>query len=378
MGELITRGKFIIIIIVLMCLLASRFFPDSTLAGFNARVREYVYSGEKGTEASEIPPIDAAVEKKPVLINLAGDVLLASGVGKIMAQKGVDYPWENVSGLLSAGDITAANLECCISTGGLPEPEKKYTFRAPPAVLDGARRAGVDVFTLANNHVLDFGYPAMADTLANLQRMGILFTGAGLNLEQALTPVIVDKRGLKVGFLALTRVFPHGSWVAGPEKWGVASGYDQRVVKETVKSLAENSDFVVVSVHWGKELADYPSRDQIIFGHILVDAGADVVIGHHPHVIQGIEFYNNKVIAYSTGNFIFTSSSFKSREGIIFQVEAENGRIARARAIPTGIFNAQPRVLSGTDRQRVLKRLNTLSKGMNTEIDGEGFLTPQT
>lgn len=376
-GEFINRGKLIVIIILIAALFAIRFFPERTIAASNTGVREQVYSGLEGRNSSDAAQNDTAIESKPVVINLAGDVLLAAGVGKVIANKGVDYPWENVAGLFGEGDITAANLECCISTGGRPEPEKQYTFRASPAVLEGARRAGVDIFTLANNHVLDYGYLALEDTLGNLRRCGILFTGAGLNLEQALTPVIVDKHGLKVGFLAFTRVFPHGSWVAGPEKWGVANGFEHGVVQAAVQSLAERSDFVVVSVHWGKEKAEYPCKDQIMFGRMLADAGANVVIGHHPHVIQGIEFYNNNVIAYSSGNFIFSSSAPKAREGIILQIEAESGQIHRARVIPTGIYNAQPKILSGTDRQRVLNRLDTLSTGMNTVIDGEGFLTPK-
>jgi poly-gamma-glutamate synthesis protein (capsule biosynthesis protein) len=362
---------------MLACLLAFRFFPDSNTAGFNSGAMEIFCAGAEDANINDVSQIEISTEKEPVLINLAGDVLLASGVGKIMTQKGLDYPWANVAGLLVHGDITMANLECCISMGGFPEPDKQFTFRAPPAVLDGAKRAGVDIFTLANNHVLDFGYPALKDTLENLQRSGILFTGAGLSLEQALTPVIFDKKDLRVGFLAFTRVFPYGSWVAGPKKWGIVSGFDHAVVEEAVKSLAEKTDVAVISVHWGKELADYPNKDQILFGRLLVDAGADVVIGHHPHVIQGIELYNNRIIAYSAGNFIFSPPSPKAGEGIVLQVEAQSREIIRARAIPTGIQNAQPRVLTGTDRQRVLKRLNNLSAGMNTVIDEEGFLIPQ-
>ncbi len=361
---------FILIVIVCAIWVSS----DITLADINpggvtGSVNEKVYSFPENSNSIETVSV-------PVTIYLAGDVLLASGVGRVMTKYGIDYPWEKVAALLKEGDIAAANLECCISERGRPEPDKQFTFRAAPGVLAGAKRAGMDVFTLANNHVLDFGPEAMKDTLDHLDNNGIDYTGAGMNLYGATRPVIVEKKGLKVGFLAFSRVFPSGSWVAGPKKWGMASGYDVDLVKDSVEYLARQADFVVVSLHWGKEMAEYPRKEDVRFGHMLVDAGADMVLGHHPHVIQGIEFYKNKMIAYSAGNFIFSSPSPKALEGMIIQVEAENKKIGRARIIPTGIINAQPHILQGKQREKVLQRVRDLSKGMNSTVDAEGFLNP--
>lgn len=309
-----------------------------------------------------------------VTLSLVGDVLLADRVETQISHKGVDYPWEKVAPLLVQADIAAANLECAVSTRGQPEQGKQYTFRASPKVLEGAKRAGVDVFTLANNHVLDFGAPALEDTLANLRKEGFGFAGAGQNSRDAFSPVILERNGLKVGFLAFSRVFPSGYWVAGPKNWGIASGHDYRGMLDAVKDLDRQVDLVVVSIHWGKELAEYPGKEQSKLGRMLVDAGADVVAGHHPHVIQGIEFYKNKPIAYSLGNFIFTSASWKSREGIILLVQADKQAITSVRAVPTFINQAQPVILQGEQKKKVLQRLAFLSSGFNTLVSEDGAL----
>ncbi|GBF34076.1 capsule biosynthesis protein capA [Desulfocucumis palustris] len=360
--------KKAILIIALFFMAAACFYVAALSGGEPVPVPAAVNSNED--------IINDNNKNSPVLLNLAGDVLLASGVGRVMTMNGVDYPWEKVAGLLKEGDVTAANLECCISARGRPEPDKQFTFRAVPGVLAGVQGAGIDVFTLANNHVLDFGPEAMKDTLVHLDNYGLAYTGAGMNVNCATMPVIVEKKGLKVGFLAFSRVLPRASWAAGPKRLGIASGYDPGPVKDSVKSLAGRADFVVVSLHWGKEMADYPRKEDVGFGHMLVDAGADVVLGHHPHVIQGVEFYKNKMIAYSAGNFIFSPSSTRAREGMIIQVEAENKKIGRARIIPTEIINAQTHILQGQQRERVLQRVRVLSGGMNSTVDPEGFVEP--
>ncbi|MEW5953242.1 MAG: CapA family protein [Bacillota bacterium] len=308
-----------------------------------------------------------------VTISLVGDVLLAAGVGKHIASHGPDYPWEEVRPILAASDLVLGNLECAVATSGEPMENKQYTFRADPASLDGAARAGVDIFTLANNHVLDFGYQAMLETIEQLDRRGIKHTGAGSSREAAARPVIVEKNGVVVGVLAYTMIFPEGWWVAGPANPGIASGHDINGMVADVSSLREQVDFLVVSIHWGLELADYPRPREKALAHKLVDAGADLVFGHHPHVIQGLEYYKDGLIAYSAGNFIFTTSrDTRARQGMILQVRAGREGLLEAAAVPTLVDAGRALALQGEERDQVLRRLENISAPFGTSIGPEG------
>lgn len=307
---------------------------------------------------------------KRIVICLVGDVLLASGVGESIAANGPDYPWKDTADVLKESDIAIANLECAVSTRGDPEPDKEYTFRALPRVLDGAVKAGVDVLTLANNHVLDFGQEAMLDTINYIKEKKMLTAGAGLNEDEATLPAIVEIGGKKVAVLAFSRIIPRSSWIAGKEKPGLASGHNYQMMMDRVKATDQEADITVVSMHWGDETEDYPDRKEVQLAHALVDAGADIVVGHHPHVLQGIEFYQGKVIAYSLGNFIFTMASGKAMEGAILQVTDGGGEEGYgARIIPTYINNGTTRILKGADRKMVLDRFAQLCEPFNTTID---------
>lgn len=311
-----------------------------------------------------------------ITISMVGDVLLAAGVEKYIQSHGSDYPWQEVRPVFAGSDFVLGNLECAVATGGEPMENKQFTFRAQPDVLAGAVRAGVDIFTLANNHVLDFGRQAMLETIANLDHYGIKHTGAGINLEQATRPVILEQNGVRLGVLSYTMIFPEGWWVAGPSNPGIASGHDMNSVIADVKALRSQVDLLVVSIHWGVQLADHPRPNEQTLAYMLVDAGADLVFGHHPHVLQGLEYYNDSLIAYSAGNFIFTTPrSMKARQGMILQVRAGHKGVLEAVVVPTLVDAGRAKVLQGEDREQVLRRLETLSAPFGTVISLEGKVT---
>jgi len=334
----------------------------------------------KHTPVSGVPgdkPVSTAGEEtvqRQITINFTGDIMLASRVGEVIREKGVDYPWAQVQDTLASADITVGNLECAVGGGNYtPVPDKKFTFLAVPESIAGARRAGIDVLTLANNHVLDFGPEALLETILVLKNNDILYTGAGGNAQEALEPVILERNGLKVGIVAFSLVVPWLQWVAGPNTPGINSGYHYEQVYNSVRELDKETDLVIVSLHWGTELADKPTLQQQELARKLIDLGADVVVGHHPHVLQGLEIYKQGLIAYSLGNFIFTlSGDYRGRQSMILQVDAGDRGIYGARVYPAQIEYGRTVPAGEKDRLAIIKRLQNLSLEFNTNINDEG------
>lgn len=372
------RFTFLKFLAVLTCFVAGSLLAGLAVAGMDISHKangEAFTLGKPGQEGFLREDRSGGSAQK-VVIALVGDVLLAGNVGDAINVKGPDYPWRETAELLRESDIAVANLECAVSDRGTPEPDKEFTFRADPRVLTGAANAGVDVFTLANNHVLDFGREAMLDTIKFIKEQNIGCTGAGLNEEDASAPAVLERKGEKVAVLAFTRIIPRSDWIAGSDSPGLASGHSYQLVIDRVKASEKDADITVVGMHWGNETEDIPDKNEIKLARALVDAGADIVVGHHPHVLQGIEIYKGKIIAYSLGNFIFTTPNRpKEGEGAILQVTAGPGGEYNARIIPTLISNGAARILKGSDRQRVLDRVNQLSGEFKTSVDSKGEIS---
>lgn len=318
------------------------------------------------------PPPDVTEPTKQVTLALVGDILLDSWVGTEIKRQGVDYPWAGVKDILSSADAAIGNLESPAGVTGFPIKGKTFTFRARPDTLQGAVNAGIDVLTLANNHILDYGPGALGETLDNLDQYGIARTGAGRNIKEAMTPAIQECGGLKVGVLSFSRVIPYPGWVVGPNHPGVANGWDAKTVLQAIQQADSQVDVLVVSIHWGIELADYPAKDQQNLAKAMVDSGADVILGHHSHCLQGVEVYKEKPILYSMGNFIFTSSSLKARSGAIALVTMEKDGVKNLQMIPTRLNRGQPQVLTDKAKVAEIIRLQSLSKPFGLQFNNEG------
>lgn len=253
---------------------------------------------------------EASEPEEGICMVFAGDILLSDHVLNAYEKSG------GLSGVLDPGfqsviresDIFMANQEFPFSSRGTEAEDKQFTFRLPPEKVSIFKELGIDLVTLANNHALDFGTDALVDTCDTLNQAGIYHVGAGRNLEEACKPVIMAEKGKKIGFLGASRVIPVGSWNASASKPGMLTTYDPSLLLEQIGRLKKDCDYVVVYVHWGIERKERPEEYQRSLGKQYIDAGADLVIGSHPHVLQGIEYYKGKPIVYSLGNFIFGSS----------------------------------------------------------------------
>lgn len=304
-----------------------------------------------------------------VVVTLAGDLYLGGPLEKILLNNPA-YPFRYLQTFCQESDLFFANLETPISTQGEIYLEKTYTFRCSPAVVKTLNAGNLNVVSLANNHIMDFGPEALAETIALLKQHNIAHTGAGPNLAAARTPAILEKNGIKVAFLAYNNTFPL-EFNATTTQAGTAPG-DPRYLSVDVKKARQLADIVVVSFHWSSELLKERKSYQADLAKVAINAGAHLVVGHHPHVIQGVEVYKHGLIAYSLGNFIFASYSKRVQDGLILQVRFTPSGLKEAVFFPININNYQvhfqPQPLAGSEAERVLQELQTLSAPFNTSF----------
>lgn len=325
-------------------------------------------------ESDPVPQTPA----EPRRVNLAfvGDILLGEYVGTLLKRDGYHYPYEHVREQLQAADIAAANLETAVTDIKEKPEQKTYEFRSEPQALPALKEAGFDLVSLANNHVLDFGTEGLFDTIKHLEEQQLLYVGAGKDADEAYKPVIVERNGIRVAYVSFSRVVPFVEWKAGRGQAGVAETYDHRRPVETIRAAKQEADVVVVLVHWGEERMLTPEPDeQVELGHRFIDAGADLVIGSHPHVLQGFERYKDRWIAYSLGNFIFTKSLDPlTYDSGILEASCEKGGDCELQLTPYRVDTPQPRPMEPEERTAVWKRLSELS--VNAIIEEDGRIAP--
>ena len=275
-----------------------------------------IYTGEENEEKEDTGEKENAEEQTltrqadTVSLLFAGDIYLSEHVLNAYERGG------GIEGVLDSGflqtieqaDIFMENQEFPFSSRGTPETDKQFTFRLPEEKVSIMQEIGPDIVALANNHALDYGSEALSDTIRVLDEAGILHAGAGENLDEAKALKTIEAGGKTFGFLAASRVFPKGYWAAGPDHPGMLTAYDSTVLLEEIQKAKESCDFLTVYVHWGIERRTEPESYQRTLGQQYIDAGADLVIGSHPHVLQGIEYYKGKPLVYSLGNFVFGST----------------------------------------------------------------------
>ena len=312
-------------------------------------------------------------EAQEIVINAVGDIMLAGSGAATFQRLGYDYPFAATAAELRKGDMAVGNLEAPIAQGGKEFIFKKFRFRADPQCAPALKRAGFSVLTLANNHIMDFGEPALLETIHNLDSNGILYTGAGISLPAARQKIIVHVKGAKVAFLAYSVTLPV-EFFAAADHPGTAPGYPL-YYKEDIAQAKAAADYVIVSFHWGLEGASTPHLSQVATAHSAIDAGADVVLGHHPHVLQGIERYKKGIIFYSLGNFAFGSISPSADRSIIARITLEEG-IKAVELVPLNVLNSevrfQPKPLKGKRRKAIIEHLNLISREMGTAIVSDG------
>jgi poly-gamma-glutamate synthesis protein (capsule biosynthesis protein) len=301
-----------------------------------------------------------------VTVLAAGDVMMAGSAFPVLEAEGPDFAFDSTRAAIGAADFSVANLEAPFGTGGRPF-RKTYTFRVPPRFAPALLRAGFDAVNLANNHILDYGPEPFAHTLRLLDSLGIAAFGAGAARASAESGVVLERSGWKAAFLGFSLTYPEEFW-ASPRRPGTAFAVRERIAAR-IDSLRGKADLVAVSFHWGKELHSAPEPYQREFAHAAIDAGADLVIGHHPHVLQGFEVYQGKPIAYSLGNFVFGSRSASCRESALFVSRFDSAGFAGAEVVPLCVdaraVRYQPRALRGSEAEALWRSLARLSAPLN-------------
>ena len=260
--------------------------------------------------------------RRPWTLLAGGDVLMNR-----TEPAGVD-PFALLDPPLGSADISLVNVEMAISDRGSPH-WKEFVFRAPPSAARRIAQGGVSVASLANNHADDYGSDALLDTVDLLEGAGVVTVGAGATAPDAYRyRLVATETGARVAFVGVSLIVPSG-FTAGDTSPGIASGHaaTRHRVLEGVQAAAGVADAVVVAVHWGIERDTCPSVDQRQFAAQLLDAGADAVIGHHPHVLQPVEFADGKLVAYSLGNFIWHVRPGILGETGVLQVDFEGGEV---------------------------------------------------
>lgn len=317
--------------------------------------------------------LPAAASAAPVTVNAVGDIMLAGSGEKTFRRAGYDYPFAATAETLRRADIVIGNLEAPIALSGNEFTTKKFRFRLSPKTASALKNAGFTHLTLANNHILDFGEEGLLQTREALDRQGIAFCGAGKDLAAARQMTITEIKGVRIAFLSYSLVYPE-EFFAGRDRAGTAPGYTSLFTAD-IKAAKATTDYVIVSFHWGGEGLDTPKPYQITSGRRAVDAGADIVIGHHPHILQGVEYYQKGVIFYSLGNFAFGSMSSNAQSSIIARITLDNG-IKEVEIIPLNVRNSevrfQPQILTGPRREAVVNNLQRLSREMGTVISATG------
>lgn len=314
-----------------------------------------------------------------IIIAAVGDIMLGHRAGPWVRKEGPEYPFVHVLPVLREAQVVIGNLEAPISTRGTAVENKKFTLRADRDAVDALHAAGIGVVALANNHILDFGPLALQDTLLTLGERGILWSGAGMDLADARAPALLKAGDRTIAFLSYSLTFPV-EFYASPGRPGTAPGYKD-FVRRDIQAVRSRADLVVVSFHWGAELMPTAKDYQQELGRKAIDWGADLVLGHHPHILQELELYRERLIAYSLGNFVFGSESDRTNTSIILLCTFEGKSLVRVEAVPLDVNNYrvayQPRVLNGKRAEAVIGEINAVSEKFGTRLDlrdGRGVL----
>ncbi|MCP4426697.1 MAG: CapA family protein [Chloroflexi bacterium] len=325
--------------------------------------------GYEAAVAELAPILQQHLHTSSVHLTAVGDLMLARDLGAAIEQGNLAYPFALVSHLLQAADLTVGNMESALGDIGQPAA-KSYPFAAPPAAAQALAQAGFDIITLANNHAMDYGPEALLQGLRLLHEQNIAAIGAGTNAEAAYQPHFAEVDGLRLAFLGYVNVpvearsnFDARSWTAGQDAPGLAWGEPEQIFAD-VTAVAPQADLVIVILHSGWEYVEEPSEIQMAAARAAIDGGADLVIGHHAHILQGVEFYNGGAIVYGLGNFAFDIDG--PPETAVLNVWLDKNGVRQLELIPAIIQDSgQPRLAEPEEAAIILERVHFLTMLLN-------------
>jgi poly-gamma-glutamate capsule biosynthesis protein CapA/YwtB (metallophosphatase superfamily) len=286
-----------------------------------------------------------------VTLAFAGDVNFARRTRRLLLA-GPATAFGPVTSVLRSADFTAVNLETSITNRGKPQP-KTYHFRAPASAFTALRDAGIDLVTMANNHVLDYGQTGLADTLAAARAARFPYVGIGVNAAAAWAPYLTTIKGVKIAIIGVSQVAElASSWVATPSRPGEANSIDLRRTLAAVRSARRLASVVIVFMHWGTEGEACPDPNQLSLARELAAAGANIIIGAHAHMLQGSGWLGHTFVAYGMGNFLWWEHSYSTATGVL-ELTLHPHAALTARFIPATVSRTgQPLVDHGAAARR--------------------------
>lgn len=317
-----------------------------------------------------------------VTLAAVGDILLARGVGREIEQRGVDYPLSGASSVLKGADLAFGNLECALSRRGTHIP-KLFSFKAPPERVACLQSGGLGMLSLANNHSFDCGRTGLTETMETLRAAGIRWCGAGTSLAEAEQPAMVDVRGVRIAFVGFSQFIPEGLFLR-EDRPTIALAEAARV-ERAVRAARARADVVVASFHWGVEFRSRPTPLQSSLARRAVDAGADLVLGHHPHVLQGFEVVRAggrrkrpALIAYSLGNFVFDQREHLRAETLVLRCRVNRDGVQAAEILPMQIRSGRPEPPAPGLARQILARLTLLTAERGSRLSEGRLILPLT
>lgn len=326
-------------------------------------------------EENHIYAKEAASEDEITLL-FAGDVGLIEGFANLeqLLQRGGDISQgfdENTLDVMRSADIFMINNEFTYTNRGTPTPDKTYTFRCKPEYVHYISDMGADIVSLANNHTYDYGEVSILDTFDTLENAGIPYVGAGRNIDEAIKPTYFVINDVRIAFISATQI----ERVSNPDTKGATENsagtfrcfYDDRVC-DVVKEASECSDYVIAYIHWGTELEVEPDWAQLELAPKLQAAGADLIIGDHPHILQKIDYIEDTPVIYSMGNYWFNSKTLDT--GLFEVVLNSDSTVKSVRFIPAIQSGCRCNIQTGTEKTRIINYMQSISSGITIDEDG--------
>lgn len=315
-----------------------------------------------------------------ITIGFTGDVMIGRTVNTTINNKGYLYPWGNLLSLLKKTDLNIINLETTL-TASNKKVFKTFNFKAPPDKIKTLKAASVTIANLANNHILDFSEKGLTETIQTLNAAGIKYVGAGINDKEATKPAILTEDNIIIGVLGFTDNEP--GWKAGTNAMGVnyidiSRKDDRNRALVSIAQLRNETEIVIVSIHWGPNMQEFPSKHVIDFAHEMTEQGADIIHGHSAHNFQGIEVYNHKLILYDTGDFVddyVVDPLLKNDHSFFFRVEAGKEGVVKLDLIPVLISGCQVNLATDEDYKWSIQRMQYLSAKFGAKVSDKGEVT---
>ncbi|CAI8897610.1 PGA_cap domain-containing protein [Bacillus sp. IT-79MI2] len=311
-------------------------------------------------------------ENPEITITFSGDTMFDWNLRPAIQKNGADYPFQHVKDEITKADISFINLESAFTTREKKAPGQSFWIKSDPSTLQAIKNTGYDIVNIGNNHTLDYGQDGLMDTISHVEKLKLPYIGAGKNADDAYTAREITVKGKKIKFLSFVRFMPDFTWVSGKDKPGVANGYDINLVTKTIKEQKKDADYLIVYMHWGVEKSNRPVDYQKQYVPKIVEAGADAIVGSHPHWLQGFEYYNKVPVAYSLGNFLFPNYvKGKSAETGVLTLTFK-GKDVQMSFNPYIIRNDQISPVTPEEKKKTLQYLQTVST--DVEIDETGTI----